>query len=179
METLNFTKLNHPADKSFTCGNHSIDKKIKDSYLLSLLDRCYTYEVTATNGVVLAYYQLQFKRFAIDKFPSPIDEYSLDNYEDLYAIHIEYIAVHQSYQHRRIGSFVLKYILATIHELHKNCPFRLVTINALEDKVSWYEEFNFKQIGRDQDDPETILMMIDLISPANLKLLDEYDDTIA
>ena len=34
MGKLIFTKLNHHADKSFTCGNPSIDKKVRDSYFL-------------------------------------------------------------------------------------------------------------------------------------------------
>lgn len=77
MGKLIFTKLNHPADQCFTCGNPSIDKKVADSYFLTLLDRCYAYEVTTESGVIVAYYQIQFKRFPIDRFPEPIDEYSL------------------------------------------------------------------------------------------------------
>lgn len=114
MGKLIFTKLNHHADKSFTCGNPSIDKKVRDSYFLTLLHRCYAYEVTTENGIVLAYYQVQFKRFPITSFPEPIDEYSLDNYEDLYAFHIEYLAVRKEYQHRKIGSKVLQHILGKI-----------------------------------------------------------------
>lgn len=180
MGKLIFTKLNHHADKNFTCGNPSIDKKVRDSYFLTLLHRCYAYEVTTENGIVLAYYQVQFKRFPITSFPEPIDEYSLNNYEDLYAFHIEYLAVRKEYQHRKIGSKVLQHILGKIQSSHKDCPFRLVTINALEEKVPWYEtSFGFKKVGRDGDDPETELMIIDLIPPENLKLLAEYDDIVS
>lgn len=70
MGKLIFTKLNHPADQCFTCGNPSIDKKVADSYFLTLLDRCYAYEVTTESGVIVAYYQIQFKRFPIDRFLS-------------------------------------------------------------------------------------------------------------
>ena len=56
----------------------------------------------------------------------------------------------------------------------------MVTINALEEKVPWYEtSFGFKKVGRDEDDPETELMIIDLIPPENLKLLAEYDDIVS
>lgn len=104
----------------------------------------------------------------------------LDNYEDLYAFHIEYLAVRKEYQHRKIGSKVLQHILGKIQSSHKDCPFRLVTINALEEKVPWYEtSFGFKKVGRDGDDPETELMIIDLIPPENLKLLAEYDDIVS
>ena len=180
MGKLIFTKLNHHADKNFTCGNPSIDKKVRDSYFLTLIHRCYAYEVTTESGIVIAYYQIQFKRFPIMSFPEPIDEYSLDNYEDLYAFHIEYLAVRKEYQRRKIGSKVLQNILGKIQSSHKDCPFRLVTINALEEKVPWYEtSFGFKKVGRDGDDPETELMIIDLIPPENLKLLAEYDDIVS
>lgn len=102
MGKLIFTKLNHPADQCFTCGNPSIDKKVADSYFLTLLDRCYAYEVTTESGVIVAYYQIQFKRFPIDRFPEPIDEYSLNSYVDLYAMHIEYLAVRKEYQYQKI-----------------------------------------------------------------------------
>ena len=36
-------------------------------------------------------------------------------------------------------------ILAKIIMFHRDCPFRLVTINALNEKVSWYQRaFGFK-----------------------------------
>ena len=160
-----FTKLNHPADQCFTCGNSSIDKKVADSYFLTLLDRCYAYEVTTESGVIVAYYQIQFKRFPIDRFPEPIDEYSLNSYVDLYAMHIEYLAVRKEYQYQKIGSNVLKHILAKII--------------ALNEKVSWYQRaFGFKEVDQDGDDPETTLMMIDLLSAENLRLLKEYDDIL-
>ena len=158
MGKLIFTKLNHPADQCFTCGNPSIDKKVADSYFLTLLDRCYAYEVTTESGVIVAYYQIQFKRFPIDRFPEPIDEYSLNSYVDLYAMHIEYLAVRKEYQYQKIGSNVL---------------------NALNEKVSWYQRaFGFKEVDQDGDDPETTLMMIDLLSAENLRLLKEYDDIL-
>ena len=179
MGKLIFTKLNHPADQCFTCGNSSIDKKVADSYFLTLLDRCYAYEVTTESGVIVAYYQIQFKRFPIDRFPEPIDEYSLNSYVDLYAMHIEYLAVRKEYQYQKIGSNVLKHILAKIIMFHRDCPFRLVTINALNEKVSWYQRaFGFKEVDQDGDDPETTLMMIDLLSAENLRLLKEYEDIL-
>ena len=57
MGKLIFTKLNHHADKNFTCGNPSIDKKVRDSYFLTLIHRCYAYEVTTESGIVIAYYE--------------------------------------------------------------------------------------------------------------------------
>ena len=78
-----------------------------------------------------------------------------------------------------IGSNVLKRILAKIIMFHRDCPFRLVTINALNEKVSWYQRaFGFKEVDQDGNDPETTLMMIDLLSAENLRLLKEYDDIL-
>lgn len=63
MGKLIFTKLNHPADQCFTCGNPSIDKKVADSYFLTLLDRCYAYEVTTKAELSLRIIRFNLRDF--------------------------------------------------------------------------------------------------------------------
>ena len=61
------------------------------------MKRSYAYEVTA-EGFVVAYYRIELRRFNNSEFDPPLDEHSLNLYNDLYSIHIQYIAVRQEFQ---------------------------------------------------------------------------------
>ena len=163
MEELAFTKLTAPPDPSFTCGVESINRMIQDSYFLCLLKRCYTYQVTA-RGTVIAYYRIELRRFDNSKFDPPLEEYSLGLYQDLYALHIQYIAVQKNFQKHHIGNAVLEHILRSIDQIVSCCPPRLVTLEAFGELVSWYQQHGFKSLGISRENPETEFMFMDLLS---------------
>ena len=163
MGELAFTKLTAPPDPSFTCGVKSIDRMIQDSYFLCLLKRCYTYEVTA-QGIVVAYYRIELRRFDNSKFDPPLEEYSLGLYQDLYALHIQYIAVRKDLQKHRIGNAVLKHILGSVDHIVSCCPLRLVTLEAFEELVDWYKQYTFESLRASRANPETRFMFLDLLS---------------
>lgn len=163
MDYLAFTKMTKPASPSFTCGVSSIDKMVNDSYFLCLLKRSYAYEVTFENKVV-AYYRIELRRFDNSSFDPPLEEYSLDKYNDLYALHLQYIAVREDCQGHGIGKAVLSHILRTIETITRYCPLRLVTLDAFQELIPWYQKHGFEVLAQNLDDPETTLMFLDLIS---------------
>lgn len=167
MGTLTFTKMTRPADSTFTCGVQSIDKMVQDSYFLCLMKRSYAYEVTA-EGFVVAYYRIELRRFNNSEFDPPLDEHSLNLYNDLYSIHIQYMAVRQEFQKHCIGTTIFKHILLSIEDIVKYCPLRLVTLEAFRELKSWYERFSFIDLEPSLDNPETEFMFLDLVSPSDL-----------
>lgn len=175
MASLTFKKMDAPADRSFSCGNSTIDGQIKDAYLLTCMNRCYAYEVKFCE-LVVGYYQIQFKRFPLEKFGAPLTDYEIGAYDDLYSLHIEYIAVGKKFQGNKIGSAILKYILMTVNRIHEECPVRLVTLGAVDHKADWYERYGFVKVGTPSIDSCEQLMKIDLISEDEQKYLEAYSD---
>lgn len=175
MGELTFTKMVNPADPSFTCGVESIDRMIRDSYLLCLLRRSYAYEVSAA-GKVVAYYRIELRRFENSQFDPPIDEHSIDRYTDLYALHIQYIAVRKDYQGHHIGNAILEHILCSIDNIVCYCPLRLITLEAFQELVEWYERHCFEPLEISRDNPETELMFIDLIPAQDVVKINECDE---
>lgn len=177
MGELSICKIEHPVESDFSCGITSIDKMAENSFVLSNLRRCYTYQITG-NGVVLGYYMIMLKRFPIETLKPPLDDYSIGRYEDIYAMHIQYIAIKEEYQHKRIGSSVLTYIIETVSAMSLECPFRLLTVDALDSVVNWYKSFEFKELYREKENPETVLMYRDMLSNKELETLDQMTEDV-
>ena len=177
MGTLHISKITTSIEENFSCGNDSIDDMLKDSLYLTALRRCYAYQVTA-DKVTLGYYMIELKRFRLEIFDPPLEDYSVGHYEDMYAMHIEYIAIKRECQRNKIGSGVLKYIIATIQELSVACPFRLLTVSALYNLVHWYESFGFKVVHKyeDKQNPETVLMVRDMLTTEELAALEQFSE---
>ena len=177
MGTLHISKITTSIEEDFSCGNTAIDQMLKDSLYLTALRRCYAYQVTA-DKVTLGYYMIELKRFRLEIFDPPLEDYSVGHYEDMYAMHIEYIAIKWECQRNKIGSGVLKYIIATIQELSVACPFRLLTVSALYNLVHWYESFGFKVVHKyeDKQNPETVLMVRDMLTTEELAALEQFSE---
>ncbi len=177
MGTLHISKITTSIEEDFSCGNTAIDQMLKDSLYLTALRRCYAYQVTA-DKVTLGYYMIELKRFRLEIFDPPLEDYSVGHYEDMYAMHIEYIAIKRECQRNKIGSGVLKYIIATIQELSVACPFRLLTVSALYNLVHWYESFGFKVVHKyeDKQNPETVLMVRDMLTTEELAALEQFSE---
>ena len=48
------------------------------------------------------------------------------------------------------------------------CPLRLVTLEAFQELVDWYKDHTFEALAQSQDNPETTLMFLDLVSSEDL-----------
>ena len=111
------------------------------------------------------------------KFDPPLDEHSLDLYSDLYALHIQYIAVRKEYQQHHIGSSIFEHILQSVDDIVKCCPLRLVTLEAFHDLINWYSKYAFIDLAPNLDNPETNLMFSDLISSSDLDKIQSLEAT--
>ena len=174
MADLTFAPHTEPPETSFSCGVSTIDRTIQNSCVLVLLHRCFAYSVKA-KGILLGYYMVSLRRFPVSEFDPPISDHVVDPYEDLYALHIDYIAVHKEYQKKHIGTAILKHILNKAEEMKRICPIRLITMDALNDLIPWYEKFQFKKSNYpNTDQPSTTLMYYDMITDEEIERAEEF-----
>ncbi len=173
MAALDYYKVNCPVQTPFKCGNKSIEDKIVGTlpYELLLLRRCHTYEIKY-NGVTVGYYMVGLKQFDLDQFPEPIEDHVVNNFKDLYTLHIEYIAVGTPYQRKGIGSSVLKKIIRDTEKISEILPLRLITMDALKEYVEWYQQFHFKSCGEESDNSAVELMYLDLVPNSDIQKLE-------
>ena len=68
----------------------------------------------------------------------------------------------------------LKHILRNIGNIVFYCPLRLVTLEALQELVDWYKEYTFEALAQSQDNPETTLMFLDLVSSEDLDKINAW-----
>lgn len=165
------------ANEAFNCGIESINQYIKDSYFPSLTQHAYTYKVLGL-GKTLAYIQFLFREVNLELFPediSGVDPGVKDG--TLTAIHIRFIAVEEKFQKHNIGTEIMRAAIRKVHDLAKEWPVRVITIDAREDLVEWYRKLGFENLLRNTEgqDGVTIAMFYDCIKqPEKLKsYLDE------
>lgn len=56
------------------------------------------------------------------------------------------------------------------------CPLRLVTLEAFQELVDWYKKYTFEALAQSQDNPETTLMFLDLVSSEDLDKINALED---
>lgn len=175
-KSIVYSKIKYPIDSSFTCGVKSIDSMINDSFPLCIIKRSYTYEVSIKQKIV-AYYRVELRNFKNNVFESLFDEYSIGSYDDLFAIHIQYIAIKECYQKHGLGNIILDHIInVDVPCLVENCPFRLITLEGFKNLIPWYEKHNFKSLCQSLENPETYFMIQDLVTEDDLDALNTYNE---
>ena len=112
------------------------------------------------------------KQSDLDQFPEPIEDHVVNNFKDLYTLHIEYIAVGTPYQRKGIGSSVLKKIIRDTEKISEILPLRLITMDALKEYVEWYQQFHFKSCGEESDNSAVELMYLDLVPNSDIQKLE-------
>lgn len=151
-------------DKEFDCGNSSINMQVQASYYPTLLQYAYAYKVSISDHIV-GYYMIKLRTIKLEKAPSEISEYSCSLISECNAVHIKYIAIDKEYQHKTIGTYVLKTIIVSVLNLCKKFPITLITLDALIDKYDWYKRNGFRAFDEDelQVSQTTIPMYINCI----------------
>ena len=161
----------------FDCGVDSINEYVYQSYLATLLQHGYAYQIVHKNKI-LGYYMLTINHVLLEDCPEEISEYTSGLSEYLYTVEIKYLAIHKNFQHKGVGTQILKSIIKIIKDLMKYLPFRLITIDARDDYVKWYEKMGFVKfpINSAGQDVYTTKMYIDCMQ--NQKELNEYEKTL-
>lgn len=133
-----------PCDSTFDCGVAGINSMVKRSYYPTILQHLYCFEILV-DGLLVGYYMYGFRKMKLENCPEEIGDYISDMSDDsCYTLHIKYIAVAKKYQKKGIGSNILYLLLRQIKEMCKIWPVRLVTLDALQERVEWYEKNGFR-----------------------------------
>lgn len=167
---------NNQEIRDFKCGNASIERTITESYYLTLLKHAYAYKIIG-NGMILGYYMLLFRKILLEDCPESIGDYYTEKLDYCTSIHIDYLAINEKYQHRGIGTNVLKMIILFVMKFGKKLPIRLITIDALKEYYDWYRGIGFIAFNEKdlKDSKPTISMYMDCISKDNLEIIKEYE----
>lgn len=155
-----------PDLEGFNCGNGSINKKIRDGYYLSLLKQAYAYEICIEDAVIGHY------RVSIATFDYEDEDYNVDSVENKYsAVKVDYLAIDLKSQNRGNGTAVLEYITKWANKYSTSIPIRFLALDALREKVSWYQNRGFK-VYEDAElnrNTETVAMYMDFCDAETLK----------
>ena len=158
--------------QDFDCGIDSINKYVKDSYYPSIAQHAYAYNIIG-NGKSLGYIQFLFRDVELDYFPDDISGVDPGiKANTLPAIHIRFLAIDKSYQRNRIGTAALETIIKRIQDLAEEWPVSMITIDARDELVEWYEQVGFKKMVKNSpgQDGITVAMYYSCIKhPEKLK----------
>lgn len=158
-----------------SCGETGIDQMVKDSYLSTRYHHGHAFEVIECNHKKLVgYYMISFKSIMLDRLPDEITDYS-DAVQEIPAVYIRYIAIEKKYQHYGIGSYVLAQIIKDVKGLGKNgWPIRLIYLEALDDKVKWYQNRGFKVMENKSivSDSNLIPMYMDMLDDDTKEIIE-------
>lgn len=178
MSELEITKIHSEIPVgSFDCGNPSINASISESYYPTLLQHAYAFMVSC-NNIILGYYMIKFLNIKLTTCPEEIADYCSSLCDDCFSLHIKYVAVNSIYQRNGIGHNILNYIIKSTFELSRLWPVRLITLDALKEKYSWYQELGFIAFNEAdlEDDSPTLFMYMDcLLNPDSVN---SYSETI-
>lgn len=144
MGKLQYRKITREVENtSFTCGIRSIDEYVRNSYYPTIVQHAYGYSISG-KGIILGYYMIMFREIELDDFPEEISDYDPEIKDrKVSAVHISYIAIDEKYQHNKIGTATIQAIIKDVKILAERWPIRVITIDAREDLVPWYEKLGF------------------------------------
>lgn len=166
MAKLMFNKVTESVKETdFDCGIDSINEYIKESYFPSILQQCTTFEVKLDDKV-LGYYQILFREIKMEMFPDDISDVTCEIKEDtISSVHIRFIAIDKKYQRKKIGTEIVRVIIKRVEELADFWPIRVITIDAINNLISWYEKEGFVKMKSNSEgqDGFTCAMYFDCI----------------
>lgn len=146
--------------KNFRCTNSSMDRfLLNDAYFSTITKEAAT-SLVFYNDEIVGYFTLQ--RHETRRFEE-IDQSSF--------LYIERLAVRTDYQGNGIGEYVLNEILKIARMINE----RIVFLDALIEKVEWYEERHFLKAIEEEAEKSNkdglVLMFADLL---DIKLEKQY-----
>lgn len=179
MGTLCYTLLESESDlKSFDCGNASINRLVADSFYPNLLKQIQTYMITL-QGHRIGFCSLSIARLSIEDSDAPIAEY-YNNSPSYGALQIDFIAIDKKIHNHGVGTNALSFFVDQARKIYNTLPIRVVVLDALRDKLSWYSNRGFVPIKSSDTEgtSETIKMYYDLMPNEDLSILEQYIDQI-
>lgn len=147
MGTLYFKRVTREVESTdFDCGVASINQEIKDSYYPTLTREANAFSILY-NDVVIGYCAVVFNEVAYDNFPEDLSDNGAGwKANSITVIHIKYIAVDKQYQHKGLGTAILRSLIAKARQLGNEWPIRAITMDARNELVNWYSKENFEKM---------------------------------
>jgi len=159
----------------FNCGNSSINSLVQKSYIANVAKQAETQKI-CINGIQAGYYSYTLSNILLCKIPDG-DTHRIETSifrNQFSSIHIEYLAIDEKYQRKRIGTMALPLILLNLKPKTEKIPVRYITLNSLIDKVEWYRLFGFEPMTTVADIDGNIPMYLDCLPEANYSVLCGY-----
>ena len=178
MGTLDYSLINVIEDTDdFDCNNPSINQLVSRSLYPTVLKQARTYKITM-QGHRVGFCSISILGISLEHSDAPVAE-AFEGTPSFAAVKLDYIAIDTRVQSRGIGTIVLKYIVSEARELCKVWPIRILVLDALRDKISWYIKRGFQMINSSDLDGNTptVRLYIDLISCEDAKKIDEYNSS--
>lgn len=176
MGKLEIKKLNHDVINGvFDCGNDSINRQIEESYFPTLLQYSYAYEVSVSNCVV-GYYMIKFRTIKFELLPVELKDYYSSLIKDCCALHINYIAIDKKFQGRKIGTNVLKIIIAQVVNICNQWPITIITLDALKEKYEWYKKIGFLAFSEEDVASKDITIPMYISCILNKEAVNNYSE---
>ena len=161
--------------KGFDCGNTSVNAMIAASYYPNLLKQSCTYMVSANNRLI-GFYRLSIIALTLDdENAGGIGSYYWQT-PSFSAVCLDYVAVDKRIHGHGLGTKILRLVKEQANRLSNEWPVRLLVLEALSAKYEWYRKRGFAPIDAEDlsKNDETIRLYIDLLSPEDHSLLNEY-----
>lgn len=143
----------HKLDE-FICSNNSLDTYLKNEAYYEHIMKFATTKIVTINDRIVAYFTIEFKNIEIKE----------DEITEIYpTVHLKCLAVDKVYKNNGIGTILLQHITVEAEQISKFVGCRCLLINALSDKVSWYQDRGFQFLDEDsrKQDDITVPMFID------------------
>lgn len=164
----------------FDCGNPSVSSMIDQTYYACLLReaRAYCVYLKVKDGqeILVGAYSVSIGKLGLEDAVSQLSDYYSREPAACAMVHLDYIAVNSKVQDHGIGTAILEYIVLQAWSLYREWPVRLLVLDAVRDKVAWYEKRGFSAVYEDDPDPHstTVKMYLDLMPDEEYQHLSEY-----
>ncbi len=128
---------------TFDCGDTDLNDFIKNDAFVYLEKKLAT--------TILFFYQekiIGFVSIAADSLKLNLEEKEVYNIhqkklEDIPAVKLARLAVNKTFQEQGIGTNILKWTIGYALECSDKVAIRFITVDAYNDKVNFYQRFNF------------------------------------
>ena len=162
----------------FDCGNSSVNALVAKSFLAHAVKQQLTYKILYQN-IVVGFWTVSMRGVTLDNSDAKVAE-CYEDPPEFGAVKLNYIAVSKEVQGCGIGSSALWYIIKKAQELYQQWPVRMLILDAIRDKMEWYQKFGFEAICQEDisSDSATVQMYLDLMPDREKGELDAYTSHI-
>lgn len=170
----------NPNLSDFSCGELSIDNKVKNMYFPHILKQGTAFEIILSdNGNTNITVGYIFITFITIRFED-CDYQSNLMHEYFPAAYIDFIAIDKPFQGNKLGSTALDLLIKIFKSSEQYVDFRYIVIDSLTNRTSFYEKLGFKYffINGNSKQQFTVSMYYDLIKDSEITKIENYSASL-